>query len=114
MWFSIPFTLATSLGLAAVALDLPLTAGEAGDGLVPPAVAYYVLGKAGAVWLVRLFSCFPPHRMPQWSHCWPAPRSCTSLPAAVAHGWLLEGLFSCAHLRITTMHGLSRPLACEA
>lgn len=51
MWFSIPFTLATSLGLAAVALDLPLTKGEAGEGLVPPAVAEHILGNAGAVWI---------------------------------------------------------------
>ena len=50
MWFSIPFTLATSLGLASVALDLPLTKAEAGSGLVPPAVAYFLLGKGGAVW----------------------------------------------------------------
>ncbi|KAL4858304.1 Urea-proton symporter DUR3 [Chlorella vulgaris] len=56
MWFSIPFTLATSLGLASVAMDLPLTASEAGDGLVPPAVAVYILGKSGAVWLtIMLF-----------------------------------------------------------
>jgi hypothetical protein len=32
-------------------MDLPLTASEAGDGLVPPAVAVYILGKSGAVWL---------------------------------------------------------------
>lgn len=51
MWFSIPFTLATSLGLAAVALDLPITAAEASEGLVPPAVAVYILGKSGAVWI---------------------------------------------------------------
>lgn len=51
MWFCIPFTLATSLGLAAVALDLPITAAEAGEGLVPPAVAVYILGKSGAVWI---------------------------------------------------------------
>ena len=31
-WFAIPFTLATSLGLASRALDLPLTADEAGAG----------------------------------------------------------------------------------
>lgn len=51
MWFSIPFTLATSLGLAAVALDLPITSSEAAEGLVPPAVAVYILGKSGAVWI---------------------------------------------------------------
>ncbi|PRW20754.1 urea-proton symporter DUR3-like [Chlorella sorokiniana] len=56
MWFSIPFTLATSLGLAAVALDLPITSSEAAEGLVPPAVAVYILGKSGAVWItIMLF-----------------------------------------------------------
>jgi hypothetical protein len=33
-WFTIPFALATSLGLAAVAMQLPLTSAEAGSGLV--------------------------------------------------------------------------------
>jgi len=56
MWFSIPFTLATSLGLASVALDLPITKAEAGAGLVPPAVAVHILGKSGAVWItIMLF-----------------------------------------------------------
>lgn len=49
MWFSIPFGLATALGLGAVALDLPMTVQDADAGLVPPAVAYFLLGKAGAV-----------------------------------------------------------------
>lgn len=47
-WFSIPFSLATSLGLASTALMLPITASEAGNGLVPPAVAVELLGDAGA------------------------------------------------------------------
>lgn len=34
-WFCIPFTLATSLGLASRALDLPLSADEAGSGVFP-------------------------------------------------------------------------------
>lgn len=34
--------MATALGLGALALDLPLSAAEVGDGLVPPAVAYHV------------------------------------------------------------------------
>merc|ERR1719276_642069 len=37
VWFTIPFALATAMGLATVAMDLPVTSGEAGDGLVPPA-----------------------------------------------------------------------------
>jgi len=47
-WFAIPFTLATSLGLAGNALSLPITADEAGKGLVPPAVAQHLMGKGGA------------------------------------------------------------------
>lgn len=53
MWFCIPFTLATSLGLASRAADLPINATEAGSGLVPPAVAVYLLGNAGA-WLIAI------------------------------------------------------------
>lgn len=53
---SIPFALATSLGLAALAMQLPLTGKEAGDGLVPPATALFVLGKGGATLiLIMLF-----------------------------------------------------------
>lgn len=49
VWFSIPFALSTSLGLATVALQLPVSTEEAADGLVPPAAAYYMLGPGGAV-----------------------------------------------------------------
>lgn len=49
VWFSIPFALATSLGLATVALQLPVSTEEAADGLVPPAAAYYMLGPGGAI-----------------------------------------------------------------
>merc|ERR1719276_343895 len=55
-WFSIPFSLATSLGLASTALMLPISADEAGSGLVPPAAAEHLLGTTGAVLiLVMLF-----------------------------------------------------------
>lgn len=55
-WFAIPFSLATSLGLASTALQLPITADEAGAGLVPPAVAYHLLGNAGSILvLIMLF-----------------------------------------------------------
>eukprot|EP00168_Porphyra_purpurea_P013935 TRINITY_DN392_c0_g1_i6.p1 TRINITY_DN392_c0_g1~~TRINITY_DN392_c0_g1_i6.p1 ORF type:complete len:518 (+),score=202.03 TRINITY_DN392_c0_g1_i6:243-1796(+) len=55
-WFSIPFTLATSLGLASVALSLPITPDEANSGLVPPAVATHLMGKGGSVLiLIMLF-----------------------------------------------------------
>ncbi|CAL5219522.1 g1369 [Coccomyxa viridis] len=52
LWFSIPFTLATSIGLAGIALDLPITTSESNAGLTPPAVAYALLGKGGAVLIV--------------------------------------------------------------
>mmetsp|Transcript_1341 Transcript_1341/g.3357 ORF Transcript_1341/g.3357 Transcript_1341/m.3357 type:complete len:739 (+) Transcript_1341:173-2389(+) len=55
-WFAIPFSLATSLGLASTALMLPINSSEAGSGLVPPAVADHLLGSAGsALVLIMLF-----------------------------------------------------------
>jgi len=55
-WFAIPFTLATSLGLTSTALQLPITREEAGNGLVPPAVATELLGQAGSILiLIMLF-----------------------------------------------------------
>ncbi|EKX42116.1 hypothetical protein GUITHDRAFT_74268, partial [Guillardia theta CCMP2712] len=51
-WFAIPFSMATTLGLAARALDLPITMSEAGSGLVPPAVALHVMGQGGAFLIV--------------------------------------------------------------
>ena len=48
MWFAIPFSLATSLGLTAAAMQLPITTSEAGSGLVPPAVAIHLMGDVGA------------------------------------------------------------------
>merc|ERR1711966_96615 len=47
-WFSIPFSMATTLGLAGRAFDLPITMDESGSGLVPPAVAIHLLGPGGA------------------------------------------------------------------
>jgi len=56
-WFAVPFSLATSLGLCAVALQLPITAAEAGAGLVPPAVATHLFGRTGAVMMtIMLFN----------------------------------------------------------
>ena len=56
LWFCIPFTLATSLGLGCAALDLPVTVSESAQGLVPPAVAYHLLGSGGAIILtIMLF-----------------------------------------------------------
>jgi Na+/proline symporter len=48
--------LATCLGLASTALQLPINAAEAGAGLVPPAVATELMGTVGsALILVMLF-----------------------------------------------------------
>lgn len=47
-WFAIPFSMATTFGLAGRALDLPITANESSQGLVPPAVAVHLLGPGGA------------------------------------------------------------------
>ncbi|CAK0808194.1 unnamed protein product [Prorocentrum cordatum] len=54
VWFTIPFALATSLGLAGVALGLPITAAEAGSGLVPPATAVHLFGDFGAVMMATM------------------------------------------------------------
>merc|ERR1712224_758298 len=56
VWFTIPFALATSLGLCALAFQLPITSGEAGSGLVPPAVATHLFGSSGsAMMAIMLF-----------------------------------------------------------
>jgi Na+/proline symporter len=47
VWFTIPFALATSLGLAGNALNVKLSAKEAGRGLVPPASASVMMGQGG-------------------------------------------------------------------
>jgi len=47
VWFTIPFALATALGLAGNALNVALTAGDAGSGLVPPASAIALMGPIG-------------------------------------------------------------------
>ncbi|KAL7599032.1 hypothetical protein Lser_V15G22750 [Lactuca serriola] len=54
VWFAVPFSLATALGLGALALDLPLTASEASRGLVPPATAIALMGKGGSVLLLTM------------------------------------------------------------
>ena len=41
---------ATSLGLACLALDLPVSSDEANNGLVPVAAAQFVIGKVSFLW----------------------------------------------------------------
>lgn len=47
MYLGITFSIPLSLGVFAVALDLPLSNDEALQGLVMPASAYVLLGKGG-------------------------------------------------------------------
>ena len=55
-WFSIPFTLATTMGLTAVALDVQLTPEQVQLGLTVPAAASVLMGEIGAIMVfVMLF-----------------------------------------------------------
>ncbi|KAF2308882.1 hypothetical protein GH714_022719 [Hevea brasiliensis] len=54
VWFAVPFSLATSLGLGALALDLPISESEASHGLVPPATAIALMGKGGSILLLTM------------------------------------------------------------
>jgi len=49
VWFAIPFTLATSLGLAAISMGISLTPQEVNYGLVAPSAASALLGDIGAI-----------------------------------------------------------------
>ena len=53
-WFAIPFALATTLGLAAVATGVELTEGEVGLGLVAPAAASALMGDLGAILILTI------------------------------------------------------------
>merc|ERR1719407_94236 len=52
VWFTIPFALATSLGLAGNALNVELTGGMAGRGLVPPASAAVMGGRGMGIFMI--------------------------------------------------------------
>ncbi|HJJ26389.1 MAG TPA: sodium:solute symporter family protein, partial [Nitrosopumilus sp.] len=53
-WFAIPFTLATTMGLTAVALDVDITMQQAQMGLVVPAAATALMGEVGAVMVLTM------------------------------------------------------------
>ena len=53
-WFAIPFTLATTMGLTAVALDVDLTPEQVQLGLVVPAAATALMGEVGAVMVLTM------------------------------------------------------------
>jgi len=52
VWFTIPFALATSLGLAGNALNVALDSNDANAGLVPPASATALIGREGGVLMI--------------------------------------------------------------
>ncbi len=53
-WFAIPFTLATTMGLTAVALNLDLTPAQVQLGLVVPAAATALMGEVGAIMVLTM------------------------------------------------------------
>lgn len=53
-WFAIPFTLATTLGLTAVAINLELTPEQISMGLVAPSAATNALGEIGAILILTI------------------------------------------------------------
>ncbi len=53
-WFAIPFTLATTLGLAAIATGVTLTENDIGMGLVAPTTASNLMGDFGAILLLTI------------------------------------------------------------
>lgn len=54
VWFAIPFTLATTLGLAAVATGVTLTEDQIGLGLVAPTAATQIMGDMGAILILAI------------------------------------------------------------
>jgi len=53
-WFAIPFTLATTMGLTAIALDVDLTPAQVQMGLVVPAAATALMGEIGAIMVLAM------------------------------------------------------------
>ncbi|HEX7275709.1 MAG TPA: sodium/solute symporter [Nitrososphaeraceae archaeon] len=53
-WFAIPFALATTLGLGAVAVGVTLTPHQVGMGLIAPTAASQMLGDIGAILLLTV------------------------------------------------------------
>ncbi len=63
-WVAVPFTMATSMGLGARAMNLPISLDESNAGLVPPAVATVLMGAGGGFLLV--------FQVGSWGPGWPA------------------------------------------
>ena len=54
VWFAIPFTLATTLGLAALATGVTLTEDQIDLGLVAPTAAAFIMGDLGAILILTI------------------------------------------------------------
>lgn len=54
IWFAIPFTLATTLGLAAIATGVTLSEDQIGLGLVAPTAAVEIMGDMGAILILTI------------------------------------------------------------
>lgn len=67
----VPFTMATSTGLAARAMNLPVSIAESNAGLVPPAVIQELMG-AGGGFLLMLQLCVYDPGLPDCCGCWHA------------------------------------------
>ena len=52
VWFTIPFALATSLGLGGIATNAAIYPADSGAGLVPPATATVVIGQGGGILMI--------------------------------------------------------------
>ena len=78
VWFTIPFALATSLGLAGNALNVKLDSTEAGRGLVPPAAATVMMGKGGGKLRDHLIPVLAAHPNPAHTDPEPNPDQASS------------------------------------
>ena len=54
VWFAIPFTLATTLGLAAIATGVTLSDDQIDLGLVAPTAAEHIMGDLGAILILTI------------------------------------------------------------
>jgi hypothetical protein len=111
LWFCIPFTLATSLGLASIALDLPVSSSEANAGLVPAAVAYFLMGKVRPPLLPPSFpaACWPGAR--RWKLAAARPRPQAGPSWSVLGSCLRR---RCAGQWFPRVRWASRPASCRA
>jgi len=88
VWFTIPMSLATALGLSSLALNVKMPADEAADGLAPPAAAIVLLGQGGGIMIIiMLFMARasthprPPFPLRPSPHRPPSPRRPSPRPA---------------------------------